>query len=331
MLDNDTFKEQARAYPAINALHELRSTTGKMRLTGLHVGLDGRNRCMLSPFASSTGRNQPSNSRFLFGPAVWMRGLMRPPEGYGLGYIDFSAQEIAIAAAFSGDERMIDDYRSGDSHMGFAIAAGFAPPGATKRSHPHLKPIRDRCKVVNLGVLYGMEVGGASARLGISLADADELLRLHRRTYRRFWNWCEQAVGSAMLSDRMRATFGWSMAVRAVHEAKPRTLMNWPAQSNGAEMMRLAAIAAIEEGIEVCCPVHDAFVIQAPLHRLDHDIARMQELMTEAGRIVTGGLPVRTDAVVVRWPDRYMDEDRGRVMWDRVMRLLGEEAAAGVA
>jgi DNA polymerase I len=70
MLDNDTFKEQARAHPSINALHELRSTIGKFRLTGLEVGRDGRNRCMLSPFKSSTGRNQPSNSKFLFGPSL---------------------------------------------------------------------------------------------------------------------------------------------------------------------------------------------------------------------------------------------------------------------
>jgi DNA polymerase I-like protein with 3'-5' exonuclease and polymerase domains len=343
MLDDDTFKEQARAHPTINALHELRSTFGKLRLTGLHVGRDGRNRCMLSPFKSSTGRNQPSNSKFLFGPAVWMRGLMRPPEGCGLAYIDFRAQEIAIGAALSGDERMIADYRSGDPHFGFAIAAGLAPPGATKKTHPELNPVRNRCKIVNLGVLYGMEAAGASARLGISLAEADELLRLHRRSYRRFWEWCEQVVDSAMVSDRIRATFGWAMAVRESGKKKPsryargnprwndadppsglsRTLMNWQAQSNGAEMMRLAATAAVEAGIEICCPVHDAFVIQAPLSRLDRDIALMQRLMTEAGRIVTGGLPVSADAeVVVRWPDRYMDEDRGRVMWDRVMRLL---------
>jgi DNA polymerase-1 len=34
-------------------------------------------------------------------------------------------------------------------------------------------------------------------------------------------------------------------------------------------MMRLAAIAATEVGIEVCAPVHDAFLIAAPLERLD--------------------------------------------------------------
>jgi hypothetical protein len=31
----------------------------------------------------------------------------------------------------------------------------------------------------------------------------------------------------------------------------------------------------------------------------------------------------RTDAHVVRSPDRYMDE-RGTVMWDRVMKLIRE-------
>ena len=35
--------------------------------------------------------------------------------------------------------------------------------------------------------------------------------------------------------------------------------MNFPMQAGGAEMMRIAAIAATEAGIEVCCPVHDAF------------------------------------------------------------------------
>ena len=77
-------------------------------------------------------------------------------------------------------------------------------------------------------------------------------------------------------------------------------------------------------GIEICAPIHDAFLIQAPLDRLDADVERMRELMTEAGRAVTGGFPVRTDATVVRFPDRYMDEG-GQDMWDRVMALLSDE------
>src|SRR4051794_11627151 len=101
----------------------------------------------------------------------------------------------------------------------------------------------------------------------------------------------------------------------------PRSLMNFPAQANGAEMMRVAAIAATEAGIEVCAPIHDAFLIQAPLERLDEQVEHMRTLMTKAGEAVTGGFPVRTDATVVRFPDRYMDEG-GQAMWDRVMALL---------
>ena len=65
--------------------------------------------------------------------------------------------------------------------------------------------------------------------------------------------------------------------------------------------------------------VHDAFLIAAPLNRLEDDIAAMRDMMTKAGRAVTGGLDIRTDAEVVRWPGRYMD-DRGKAMWAKVMK-----------
>ena len=162
MLDDDTFKEQAKAFPVINPLRELRGISGKLRVTGLEVGADGRNRALLSPFRSRTSRNQPSNAKFIFGPSVCLRSLIKPPEGYGVAYIDWSAQEFAIAAALSGDERMIADYLSGDPHLAFAKTAGLAPPGATKASHG---AIRDQCKTVNLGVLYGMEAEGIARRL----------------------------------------------------------------------------------------------------------------------------------------------------------------------
>jgi hypothetical protein len=100
-------------------------------------------------------------------------------------------------------------------------------------------------------------------------------------------------------------------------------LMNFPMQAGGAEMMRIAAIAGTEAGIHVCAPVHDAFLIAAPLDRLDEDVATMRDLMSKAGRAVTGGLDIRTDAEVVRFPNRYKDE-RGKPMWDKVVGLLNK-------
>ena len=319
-LDHDSFGDMVKRWPELRPLHELRATLGRMRLTGLEVGADGRNRCSILGFGSVTGRNQPSTSKFIFGPAKWMRSLIRPPEGYGLAYIDFSAQEIAIAAGLSGDERMIDGYRSGDPYLAFAKQARMVPADATKESH---KQIRDRCKEVVLGVNYGMGPDSMAEKAGITPTEANEILRLHRESYPQFWRWSEAEVDAAMLTNGMRSVYGWRR--RVGREPNPRSLMNFPMQANGAEMMRIAAIAGTEAGIDVCAPVHDAFVIAAPLDRLDDHVAEMRALMTKAGWFITGGIDVRTDAQVVRWPDRYKD-DRGAAMWNKIMALLDRKS-----
>src|SRR5258707_14438989 len=99
------------------------------------VGADGRNRCLLSPFRSRTGRNQPSNTRFIFGPGSWMRGLIVPEPGWGVAYLDWEQQEFGIAAYLSGDPNMIAAYESGDPYLAFAKMAGAVPEWATKESH----------------------------------------------------------------------------------------------------------------------------------------------------------------------------------------------------
>jgi len=93
-------------------------------------------------------------------------------------------------------------------------------------------------------------------------------------------------------------------------------------QANGAEMMRLAACLGTENGILICAPVHDAFLIMAPLDRLETDVEKMRGYMTEASAVVLNGFKLRTKADIVRYPDRYMDEGRGREFWDKVMQLL---------
>jgi len=152
-LDRDTFSNMSKRYPSVQPLHELRKTLGELKLNKLAVGRDGRNRTILSPFAAKTGRNQPSTTKFVFGPAKWVRGLIKPAEGMALAYCDWSSQEIAIAAALSGDELLWDAYHTGDPYLAFAIAAGLAPSDATKQTH---KAIRNRCKAVVLGTKQPM-------------------------------------------------------------------------------------------------------------------------------------------------------------------------------
>jgi hypothetical protein len=317
-LSDDTFREMARVFPMVAPLRELRSALSQLRLSDLQVGKDGRNRTLLSAFRARTGRNQPSNTKFIFGPSVWLRGLIQPPPGHGVAYIDWAQQEFGIAAALSGDPLMMDAYRSGDPYLAFAKQAGAAPPDATKATH---KAIRDQFKSTVLAVQYGMGADALAQRIGQPPIRARELLRLHRDTYRVFWRWSDAAVDSAMLNGSLHTVFGWRVQVPPI--SNRRALSNFPMQANGAEMLRLACCLATERGIEVCAPVHDAILICAPLDRLDADVARMQDAMREASRIVLDGFELGTEPKIVRHPERYMDE-RGAAMWDRVMKLIND-------
>ena len=317
-----TFREMARTYIEVAPIRELRSALSEMRLANLQVGDDERNRCLLSPFRARTGRNQPSNSKFIFGPSVWLRGLIRPKPGWGLAYVDWSQQEFGIAAALSGDPAMMEAYRSGDPYLAFAIQAGAVPKTATKKTH---EAEREQFKACVLAVQYGMGEASLAARINQPVARARQLLELHRRTYRQFWKWSDCAVDEAVLGGRLWAGFGWQIHTR--DELNDRSLRNFPMQANGAEMLRIASILLTEAGIRVCAPVHDALLIEAPLDELDQAIAATKSLMQEASRIVLDGFELGSDVKEVRYPDRYMDK-RGAVMWDKVMSLIGGAAPA---
>lgn len=316
-LDDDTFREMARAHPQLGPMRELRHALSDLRLNALQVGSDGRNRALLSAFGARTSRNTPSNTKFIFGPSVWLRGLIQAPTGHALAYVDWSQQEFGIAAALSGDAAMSNAYTSGDPYLAFAKQAGAVPPDATKRTHGAERELFKSCA---LAVQYGMEADSLAARIGTSRIAAVDLLRLHHVTYRRFWQWVDGAVDYAMLHGSLHTVFGWK--VHRGSNPNPRSLRNFLMQANGAEMLRLASCYATEAGIVVCAPVHDALLIEAPIARIDEAVAATKAAMAKASAIVLSSLELRTDVKVFAHPERYADE-RGRTMWLEVQRLLG--------
>ena len=242
-----------------------------------------------------------------------------------MALLDWKAQEIGIAAGLSGDPALIADFQAGDPHMGFAIRAGLAPPEATAETHGD---IRTMVKPISLGSQYGMSKFGAAAQSGKSLAWSATALAAHRHSYPVFTGWQQNAAAQALFDERIASVFGWPMAVHA--GTQQRTLLNYPAQANGAECMRLAAIAAYEAGIRIAAPAHDAFWIMAPLPELSDTIAAMSEIMVAAGRAVAGiDIPVDVSAEV-GWPnclgDVRKEKTKGHAMWAEIQALLDSGA-----
>ena len=273
---------------------------------------------MLSAFRSKTGRNQPSNSGFIFGPSAWLRSLIRPEPGRAIAYIDWEQQEFGIAAALSGDMNMQQAYVSGDPYLAFAKQAGAVPPDGTKQTH---KSQRDLFKACVLAVQYGMGEMSLAERINQPVARARELLALHRKTYPAYWRWSEAAVDHALLRKELHTVFGWKVHVGP--KANARSLANFPMQGNGAEMLRLACCLATERGLAICAPVHDALLVEGEADKIEEVVTSVQEAMRESSAIVLSGFQLRTDAKIVRYPDRYMDE-RGEKMWETVQGILAE-------
>jgi hypothetical protein len=314
-LDNDTFKDMARSHPILTPLKELRASLGQLRLNELKVGRDGRNRCLLSPFASTSGRNAPSSTAFVFGPAVWIRHLIRPEPGQALAYIDFEQQEFGIAAALSGDDAMMEAYRTGDPYLAFAKQVRAVPPDATKETHT---AERNLFKLCALGVQYGIGDVALGGRLGLGPAHGRELIDKHRFAYPKYWRWSEAAQDHAMFYGSLHSTFGWR--VRVGSKPNPRSLRNFPLQANGAEMLRWAVILAHQRGVRICAPVHDALLIEAPIEQIEDAVAICRQAMADASELVLPGFPLRTEAKIFRAPDRYQDE-RGTKFWNELWSI----------
>jgi hypothetical protein len=317
-LRDETFKDLSETYPQLKPIRHLRQSLAGMRLRPRAISKDGRSRCFFNPFGSSTGRNQPSSRECIWLMPAWQRGLVKPTEGTGLASLDYSSQEVGVAASISSDQNMQDAYKSGDPYFWFAKKGGLIPPEATRATFNAERPLY---KMALLAMNY--EIGPESLGLRINRPTlfAQHLIGLHHDLFRDYWRWSDRAVDHAMLFGWQSTVFGW--IYRLPPEPRPSALRNFPVQANGAEMLRLAHCLATENGIRVCAPIHDAFLIEAPLELLDQEIARMHAYMAEASRVVLNGFELFTDVKEIRFPDRYSSA-KGEAMWNLVMRLLEE-------
>ena len=236
------------------------------------------------------------------------------------GAVGLEAQEPGLAAGLSKDPALIADYASGDHHMMFAIRTGLAPPDATAETH---RTVRDNVKPISIGINSGMSKYGAAAQSKKSLVWAASAIAAHRHAYPVFTQWQHDMSTQARFDERISTVFGWSMAVHA--ETRRGTLLNFPMQANGAEMMRLAAIAAYEAGIMLAAPAHDAFWIMALLTELD-TVETMRRGSWSGPRLRSPGFT---------YPSRFPRRSAGRNAWRRAItkgqrsRYVGRNSNAG--
>jgi DNA polymerase-1 len=322
---DQTFREMAGLYPFIEPLRELRYSISKLKLNELAVGCDHRNRALLGGYGTKTGRNAPSNSKFIFGPAKWLRFFITPPPARVLVHRDYRQQEVRIAALLSGDAALLQACESGDVYLGIALQLGFL---RESMNEPERRAVRSLFKTVVLGIQYGLGARSLAMRAGISLSEAAEILARLRARFRRFEDYARRVLDHAGLNLELTTPFGWTM--HCPSGMNPRTLRNFPIQSTGAETLHVACILAERRGVEIVAPIHDAFLAEGNLADAEDLSTALDRLMRDASAVVLRGYELPTDVQIVRPDERYFDE-RGVAMWTKVKALLSRREQREIA
>jgi hypothetical protein len=318
---DQTFREMAGKYPFIEPLRELRYSLSKLRLNDLQVGTDARNRTLLGAYGTKTGRNAPSNTRFVFSPAKWIRFLITPPPGSVLIHRDYKQQEVRIAAILSGDKALLEACESGDCYLGIATQLGFV---AESVSPAELRAVRTLFKTVVLGILYGISARSLAIRAGISLYEAGEIRARLRARFRVFEDFALSTTDHAGLLLEISSPLGWIM--QTPPGINPRTVRNFPIQATAAEILHVACVLAERRGIHIVAPVHDAIMIEAAIEQAEEVSSTLDRVMRDAAAIALRGYELPTDVQMVEPGRRYYDE-RGEAMWNTVNKLVAKREA----
>jgi hypothetical protein len=325
-IDDDAFRLMASIAPSVEGLHALRDSIGFINKARLPIGPDGRNRPSLFPFGTATGRN--AHRRSPYNAHAGVRSFMVfDPDVIGF-HLDWRSQEVGVAAARFNDHAMAEDYLSGDIYHALARMCGLTEDPDPFRWKEHNRAKRDRMKPLQLGINYGMGVPSLARGLNRHPLIAAEIISRHKRRYPAFWRGREEAVQNALLERQIENSFGWALQISV--SPNVRTLYNFPMQSDGAEMIREAAVRLCEVGMVPIMLIHDGILFE------ETDPCRIEEareIMCAVGRLVCNGLEMGVDAdPPLGGGARYRDKRPvAQKMWATIMDALVEIGALGKA
>ena len=178
---------------------------------------------------------------------------------------DYSQIELRVMAHLSGDEAMIEAFRSG-----YDVHAATAAKVYKKEIDDVTRDERTKAKRANFGIIYGITVFGLAERLDISRDEARQLIDGYFETFPRVRDYMEQAKQTARQQGYVTTLFGrrrylpdinsQNATVRGFAE---RNAINAPIQGTAADIIKVAMIRIFnrfqQEGIrsKMILQVHD--------------------------------------------------------------------------
>ncbi|GGH82406.1 DNA polymerase-1 [Filimonas zeae] len=184
---------------------------------------------------------------------------------------DYSQIELRVIAAISGDENMCEAFKQGkDIHTATAAKVyGIADEEVTKEQ-------RYKAKSVNFGIIYGQGAFGLADNLGISRAEAKEIIDNYKKEFSGITRYMDGMINFAKEHGYVQTLMGRKRWLRDINSSNftvrgfaERNAINSPIQGTAADMVKMAMIriqAAMEKEklrSRMILQVHDELVFDA--------------------------------------------------------------------
>ena len=298
----DVLEKLADDHPVVRKILDYRQLT-KLYSTyaeGLaaYIGPDGRIHGKFNQTITATGRISSTEPNLQNIPVRMelgreIRKVFVPAEGCQFIDADYSQIELRILAHMSGDERLIEAYRSAQDIHAITASQVFHTP------LDEVTPLQRRnAKAVNFGIVYGISAFGLSEDLSISRKEAMEYIDQYFHTYPGVKTFLDDLVKQGKEHGYVTTLYGRRRPIPELKSSNfmqrqfgERVAMNSPIQGTAADIMKIAMIRVDRrlkaEGFQarIVLQIHDELLVEAPREETSRVKAILEEEMRGAAHL----------------------------------------------
>lgn len=300
----------AAQYPVIATLLEYRTVQKALTSYGLNMidlinPVTKRLHADFRQIGAPTGRFACTNPNIQQVPHAleYRRCFSGYPDGRKLVIADYSQIELRILAEFSGDQGFIQAFESGaDLHRVTASQVFNVALDQVSKDQ------RDFAKRLNFGVVYGIGAQRFALMTGLSVSEADNVLRRYFSTYRQLDTYLRDAAESAVRDRQSRTASGRLVRFRYDENDRQQISMtqrngkNTPIQGTSADILKRALRLLKTElngtSSRIVNIIHDEIVVETDSDNASEVATKVERVMCEAGREYLQTVPVNVETEI---------------------------------
>jgi len=297
-------------YPVIATLLEYRTVQKALTSYGQNMielinPATGRLHADFRQIGAPTGRFSCTNPNIQQVPHAteYRRCFSGYPTGRKLVIADYSQIELRILAEFSGDRGFIEAFNSdADLHRVTAAQVFNVPLDQVSKDQ------RDFAKRLNFGVVYGIGAQRFSIMTGLSVPEAENVLRKYFATYRGLDNYLREAANRAVNERQARTASGRLVRFRYDENDRQQISMtqrngkNTPIQGTSADILKRALSLLKDElrdtSARIVNIIHDEIVVEADADEAEEIVGKVEHAMCAAGEEYLKTVPVKVETEI---------------------------------